>query len=230
MTAGRGAFAGLTRGNMQRALCRRLRPGGGTRPELALLEDRGRRAVVKDYRASGRLLRSLVGPWLIRREARIYRALAGAPGVPRLISVLDRHALVVEHVDGRNCAEYADGELPPEFFLRLQRVVEGIHARGVVHCDIKNRSNIVVADGGRPYIVDFASAFTRTGGFGRLRRFAFERFRTDDLRAVVKAKLLVGQLWNEPDAHFAFRRSPLERVIRAVRDAARWAFKLIAGG
>ena len=224
------AFADLTRDNLSQHLLRRLRPGGGTRPALLLLQSHGCRAVVKDYAPSGRLLRSFVGPWLIAREERIYRALQGAPGVPRLISRLDRHALVFEHIPGRSCADYADGGLPLEFFDRLKRVVEGIHARGVVHCDIKNRSNIVVADGGQPYIVDFASAFTRAGGLGPLRRFAFERFRTDDLRAVVKAKLLVGQLWNEPDAHFAFRRGPLERVIRAVRDAARRTFKLIAGG
>ena len=230
MCAQAAAFAGLTRDNLRQHLCKTLRPGGGTRPELLLLEDRGKRAVLKDYRAAGWLLRTFAGPWLIAREARIYQLLAGAYGVPRLIGLLDRHALIVEHINGRNCADYADGELPAEFFDRLRKVVQGIHARGVVHCDIKNRSNIVVADGGEPYIVDFASAFPRQGRPAPLRRFIFERFRTDDLRAVVKAKLLVGQLWNKPDADFAFRRDPAERIVRAVRDAARWTFKLFAGG
>jgi len=222
-------FAGLTRANVHQYLLRRLRPGGGTRPELLLLEDRGQRAVMKDYRASGWLLRWLVGPWLIRREERIYRILAGAPGVPRLIGRLDRHTLIVEHIQGRSCTEYPDGSLPVEFFARLQRVVEGIHARGVVHCDIKNRSNIVVGEGLQPYIVDFASAFTRRGAFGPLRRFLFERFRHDDLRAVVKAKLLVARVGSESEAQFAFHRGPVERIIRALRDLARTLFKLIAG-
>ncbi len=226
MSAWGSAFTDLTRSNLHDYVRRRIRPGGGTRPALLLLEDRGRRAVVKDYRPSSWLLRTLVGPWLISREARVYRVLSGTPGVPRLIGILDRHALVVEHIAGRSCADYEDGALPPEFFARLQRIVEGIHARGVVHCDLKNRSNIVVADRGRPYIVDFASAFTRGGSLALLRRYAFDRFRNDDLRAVVKAKLLVGQLWNQPDADFAFRRDPPERTVRAVRDAARWLFKL----
>lgn len=230
MSAWGSAFTDLTRSNLHGYVRRRIRPGGGTRPALLLLEDRGRRAVVKDYRPSSWLLRTLVGPWLIGREARVYRVLSGTPGVPRLIGILDREALVVEHVAGRSCAEYADGALPPEFFERLQSVVAGIHARGVVHCDIKNRSNIVVGDGGLPYIVDFASAFTREGSLGAFRRYAFERFRNDDLRAVVKAKLLVGQLWNKPDADFAFRRDPAERVVRAVRDAARWFLRLLAVG
>ena len=223
------AFADLTRDNLSQHLLRRLRPGGGTRPALLLLQSHGCQAVVKDYAPSGRLLRSFVGPWLIAREERIYRALQGAPGVPRLISRLDRHALVFEHIPGRSCADYADGELPPEFFDRLKRVVEGIHARGVVHCDIKNRGNIVVTEDHQPYLVDFASAFTREGRFGPLRRSMFERFRVDDLRAVAKAKLLVGQLWNQPEADFAFHRGPAERLVRAVRNAARWLFKRLAG-
>jgi hypothetical protein len=230
MRAHAGTFAGLTRGNLHQYLRRQLRPGGGTRPALLLLQHDGARAVLKDFHAASWFLRAFVGPWLVRREARVYRSLAGAPGVPRLIGLLDRHALLVEHIEGRNCAQYADGELPPGFFDRLLSVVQGIHARGVVHCDIKNRSNIVVADGGHPYIVDFASAFTRDGPFASLRRLPFERFRTDDLRGVIKAKLLAGQLWNKPDADFAFRRDPFERMVRAVRDAARWTFRLFAGG
>ena len=228
MNARGSPFASLTRDNMQDYLLRRLRPGGGTRPALLLLEDRGMRAVVKDYRPSAFLLRTLVGPWLIAREERIYRALDGAPGVPNLIRRLDPWALVVEHIDGRSCADYPDGGLPPLFFEALRRVVDGLHARGVVHCDIKNRSNIVVTDDLQPYIVDFASAFTRHGRLGPLQRLAFERFRVDDLRAVVKARLLVGRLWNEADADFAFRRGPAERVVRALRNAGRWIFSVLA--
>jgi len=223
-------FAGLTRTDIQRHLVRRLRAGGGTRPELLLLEDRGRPAVMKDYRTSSWLLRSLVGPWLIRREERIYQALSGLPGVPRLLGRLDRHTILVEHIQGRSCADYPDGALPLEFFDRLLRVVEGMHARGVVHCDLKNRSNIVVAEGLEPYIVDFAAAFTREGRLAPLRRLFFERFRLDDLRAVVKARLLVGRVGTPADAEFAFHRSPVERVVRVARDAARWLFKLLAGG
>ncbi len=223
-------FAGLARETLPRYLARPLRAGGGSRPALLLVEDQGRRAVVKDYAGSGWLLRRLVGPWLIGREARIYRALAGTPGVPRLLGRLDRQALVLEHIPGRSCAEFPDGALPAAFFDRLLEVVRGIHDRGVVHCDIKNRSNIVVGDDGWPYIVDFASAFSREGRLGPVRRFLFERFRLDDLRGVIKARLFVGQLWNEPDARFAFARSPAERLVRALRDGGRWLFRLLAGG
>ena len=228
MRAYAGPFAGLTRRDLNQYLHRQLRPGGGTRPALLILQHDGARAVLKDFQAGSWFLRALVGPWLIRREAHVYQALAGAPGVPRLIGLLDRHALLIEHIEGRNCAQYADGELPREFFDRLLAVVRGIHARGVVHCDIKNRSNIVVTDDLDPYIVDFASAFTGEGRFGPLRRFAFERFRIDDRRAVVKARLLVGRIWNDADEHFAFHHGPAERTVRALRNGARWLFKALA--
>lgn len=223
-------FTGLARENLASYVRERLRRGGGTRPELSLLEDEGRWAVVKDYRASGWMVRTFAGPWLMDREEKIYRILAGAPGVPRLLRRLDRHAIVVEHIRGRSCADYADGELPAEFFDRLREVVEGIHSRGVVHCDIKNRGNIVVNDEGEPYIVDFASAFTDTGSLLRVRRFLFEQFRGDDLRAVMKAKILVAQVGSAEEAHFAFYRGPAERVVRALRNGARRVFKLLAGG
>lgn len=222
-------FDGLARDNIHTYVVKRLRSGGGTRPRLLLLEDRGTRAIAKDYLPTSWLLKAVFGPWLVAREERIYRMLDGAPGVPRLLRRLDRHALLIEHVEGRACSEYPDGSLPCEFFQRLERVVKSIHARGVVHCDIKNRSNIVVTEQLDPYIVDFAAAFTRDGRCGLLRRWAFERFRIDDLRAVVKARLLVGRIWSDADERFAFHHGAAERAIRAMRNAGRRLFKLLAG-
>jgi hypothetical protein len=222
------AFDRLTRDTIGHYLVKTLRPGGGTRPALLLIEDRGQRAVVKDYLVSGWLLRRLFGPWLIAREADIYLRLQGAPGVPRLVGRLDRHALVVEFVRGRASSDCPVGSLPLEFFDRLQAIVNGLHERGVVHCDLKNRSNIVVGQGNQPYIVDFASAFTCQGLLGPLRRLAFERFRLDDRRAVVKARMLVGGVRNPEDERFVRQRSRPERVVRAIRNGARWVFQFLA--
>ncbi|MCJ7752820.1 MAG: hypothetical protein MUQ65_17325 [Armatimonadetes bacterium] len=221
------SFENLTRETIDDHLVECLRPGGGTRPALLLIEDRRRRAIVKDYRPSGWLMRRVFGPWLIAREQHIYLTLRDAPGVPRLVGSLDRHALVVEYVQGRPCSDYPEGGLPMSFFERLETVVNGIHERGVVHCDLKNRSNIVVADGLQPFIVDFASAFTSTGWLRPLRRLAFERFREDDRRAVVKARMLVGGVRSEEDERLVRHRSPAERVVRAIRDGARWLFQLL---
>ncbi|MFB3882289.1 MAG: RIO1 family regulatory kinase/ATPase [Armatimonadota bacterium] len=221
------AFEGLTRDTLARYVVKRLRPGGGTRPALLLIEDRGRRAVVKDYRDSGWLLSRVFGPWLIGREAGIYHRLRGARGVPELIARLDRWALVVEFVEGRAASELPRGSLTLDFFDRLAAVVAGIHARRIVHCDLKNRSNIVVGDDGEPYIVDFASAFTYTGRLGPVRRFLFDRFQLDDRRAVVKARMLVGGIRSEEDERFVRQRSAAERVVRVLRDGVRWVFQFV---
>lgn len=220
--------ADLARDNLEQHIREELRAANPHRPRLALVEVDGRRAVVKDYRPCGWLLREVFGPWLIGREEAIYRCLEGCPGVPRLLGRVDRHALAVEHIPGRNAGQYADGTLPPEFFARLQEVVDAIHARGVVHCDLKNRRNVVVAEGYYPYLVDFSAAFTRQGRFAWLRGLAYRQFLLDDQKAVVKAKLQVGKMGSQAEREFAFRRGPAERAVRWVRDRLRGAFKLLS--
>lgn len=220
---------GLTRDNLEAYRWRELRGANPHRPRLLLADTGETRAVVKDYRACGWLLRQVFGPKLLGREEAIYRRLEGCLGVPRLIGRVDRQALAVEYIEGRNAGEYADGTLPPEFFTRLQEVVDAIHSRGVVHCDLKNRRNVVVAEGYHPYIVDFSTAFTRHGRLGFLRRAAYQRFLLDDEKAVVKARLQVGQMGSRADAQFAFHRGPAERVVRRIRDGLRWTFKLLSG-
>ena len=220
----------VTREEVERSPSLELRSATAARARLLQVEVAGQQLVVKDYRPCGWLMREVGGPWLIAREARTYGLLAGCPGVPRLVGRVDRQALAVEHIAGRNAQEYADGTLPPEFFARLQQVVEAIHARGVVHCDLKNRRNIVVAEGYQPYLVDFTTALGREGSLGFLRRRIFDRFALDDRRAVVKARLQVGMMGNEDDREFAFHRSHGERAVRWVRDGLRRAFKLLTRG
>ena len=49
----------------------------------------------------------------------------------------------------------------------LESAVRGLHARGVVHLDLRHRSNVLVARDGRPVLIDFASAVCfRPGGLG----------------------------------------------------------------
>lgn len=227
MVQAAGPFAALTRDQLPTYLRAYLRRGGGSRPALLLLERDGVQVVVKDYRDSGRLMRALIGPWLVRREEYLYRLLQGSPGVPRLIGRVDRHALAVEHISGHNCDHYRHGELPDEFFSRLRTVVEAMHARGVVHCDIRNRRNIVVGPDAHPYIVDLASAFTSRGFLGPARRFLFERFRLDDLRGVAKAKYYCGTVTEQEERDFAFRPVPGERFARTVRDGVRWLLQTL---
>jgi RIO-like serine/threonine protein kinase len=114
--------------------------------------------VVKDFAARAPWLRATLGRWLVARELRAYRALDGHPDVPRLLGRLDAYGFAVEHRPGRRLSRRRAAELPADFVTRLEQAVRGMHARGVVHLDLRHRSNVLVDDAGAPVLIDFASA------------------------------------------------------------------------
>jgi len=123
-----------------------------------LVRDGERAFVLKDFSARAPWLRATLGRWLIARELRAYRALAGHPDVPRLFGRLDAYGFAVEHRPGRRLSRQRAAELPPDFLARLERAVREMHARGVVHLDLRHRSNVLVDEAGAPVLIDFASA------------------------------------------------------------------------
>ncbi len=143
-----------------------LNRGGWANPDVLLLElADGRRVVVKDYRPRGLLLRSTFGRWVLHREARAYRKLAGVRGVPVLLGQVDSLALVIEYRPGRILSRSLAGELPEGFVAELHEMVGEMHARGVVHLDLRHRSNVLAGHDGHPVLIDFASAvFARPNG------------------------------------------------------------------
>jgi predicted Ser/Thr protein kinase len=118
----------------------------------------GGAVVVKDFAARGRWVRTTLGRWLVARELRAYRALAGHPNVPRLVGRVDALAFAVEHRPGRRLSRARAGDLPPDFVARLEQAVRAMHARGVVHLDLRHRSNVLADAHGAPVLIDFASA------------------------------------------------------------------------
>lgn len=136
----------------------RLQQGTGRKPDVWLVRGDEPPFVVKDFAARAPWLRATLGRWLIAREVRAYRALAGHPDVPRLLGRIDAYAFALEHRPGRRLSRQRAGELPPDFLARLARAVAEMHARGVVHLDLRHRSNVLVDASGAPVLVDFASA------------------------------------------------------------------------
>lgn len=135
-----------------------LQHGAGRKPDVRLEAWDGRPVVVKDFAARAPWLRATLGRWLVAREVRAYRKLAGHPDVPRLRARLGPHAFAVEHRPGRRLSRQRAAELPADFLPRLARAVAELHARGVVHLDLRHRSNVLVAADGAPVLIDFASA------------------------------------------------------------------------
>ncbi|MFQ6132983.1 MAG: hypothetical protein ACE5R4_13160 [Armatimonadota bacterium] len=222
---------GLTRENLAAHVVRTLANGSDTRADILLVEHDGCRAVVKDYLGRDYLFRELIGRWLVWRECHAYRDLAGVPGIPAFCRRLDRYALALEHVEGRNCAQVRRGELGPDFFAKLGRIVDDIHARGLAHCDLKKDTNVLVTASGDPLVTDFAAAFWRDTWCLPLRwftRWLYGRFAHDDVRAIYKLKRkLAPELLTEAEAKDLATRGLPERALRFLRRQWRAAARIL---
>jgi hypothetical protein len=142
------------------------------KPALRPLVFRGIPVLVKDFRPCPLPWRLTWGRLMVARECAIYAALAGLPGIPRFLGRLDADAIAVERVEGRDLSHYRKGTLPAGFVDRLETVVRGLHERGVVHLDLRQRRNILVAAGEAPVLIDFASALRLPKGSALLRVLA----------------------------------------------------------
>jgi len=157
---------GIAREDLEARTIEVLHRGGWANPDVLLARsDSGISVVVKDFSPRGPLIRTLFGPWITRREARAYRVLRGLPGVPELLGILDARALVNEYRPGVLMSRSLAGRLPREFMDELRTIVRAMHARGVVHLDMRHRSNVLADPDGHPLLIDFASAIcVRPGG------------------------------------------------------------------
>lgn len=150
-----------------------LRRGAAAKSDILLVRAGDGHVVVKDFSARGPLVRRFLGPWMLDREERAYRALEGCGFAPQLHGRIDAQALALEYRPGKLLSRSLRGTLPESFLAELAAAVETMHERGVVHLDLSHRSNVLSDSAGHPVVLDFASAFTRVrpGGLrDRLRR------------------------------------------------------------
>lgn len=179
-------WGNLTREELERACVGRLNKSFLGKPDIRVVEIDGQRAIHKDIRHKIVFVRYTLGSWLINREYRIYTRLAGCPGVPKLHGRPDRWSILVEYVKGESLKKGDPRLRDPGFFHRLYRLIEAIHARGVVHLDLRHKGNIMITDQGEPYVIDFNSSFY-FGGNALGRRF-LPWFKKIDLFGLVKLK------------------------------------------
>lgn len=158
-----------------------LHRGRARNPDVLLVDTARGPVVVKDFAPRGWLVRATLGRWLTRRESRAYRRLAGHPAVPQWIGRIDALAFAVEYRPGRRMSRRLAGTLPSGFADRLDAAVREMHARGLVHLDLRHRSNVLVDERGEPVLIDFASAIRVPirGPLAPLARAVFGRFDRD---------------------------------------------------
>lgn len=153
--------------------------------------------------------------WMLGREFRAYRRLAGLPGIVRCHGLLDGRHLVLDRVDGVLAAHAG---LPDRqtFLVRLLSVIRAIHDRGVAHGDLKRKVNIMIDRSGQPVILDFGTSVLRRPGRHPLNRRLFEFMRQTDLNAWIKFKY-PGYSDIRPADHALYRPSRVERLLRRLR-------------
>lgn len=121
----------------------------------ALYESGGLRAVLKIGRRAPLfgLPMAWIGRLLCEHESRLYRLMQGVPGIPRFLGNLDETALVHEYVEGRPLSR--DDALDDDFFPRLWKTIDAVHARGAAYVDLEKRENVLLGEDGMPHLIDF---------------------------------------------------------------------------
>lgn len=132
------------------------------KPALWTFTHDGRTYAVKDVSRTSPFFRYTAGRLAVGHEARIYRRLSGCDFIPPYRGKLDRDAMILEWVDATNLRQLESEDLPDDFFDRLTECVLQMHRRGVVHLDLRHRTNILRRTDGRPLLLDFEIALFLT--------------------------------------------------------------------
>lgn len=204
-----------------------LRKGYGSRPEVSLVRHNDRLLVTKDYGKGNTVLR-LLGLLLLAREEGAYAHLRGVRGIPECPGRADRYTLVTEYVAGEPASTADPALLTPQFYARLEELVNTMHSRGVVHGDLKRLDNILITAAGEPVLIDFSAAFWH--GSNPIAAIVFPHLWDDDLRAIYKLKARrTPELLTRQERQFLERRSLAERWFRSVREYFRRPVQRLAG-
>ncbi len=171
---------------------RMLRVGGGSRPDVAVVELAGVACVVKDHQGCDPLFARLVGPLLARREVAALQRLVAVDGVPRVLDVLDRRAFAMTLLDAEPYRRrQRDVEQWRMFFQAMQALLADMHAAGVAHADLRSPDNTLMTAAGQPALVDFVASYRRGSRFNPLGRWMFARLCAVDASAIEKHKRTV---------------------------------------
>lgn len=163
-------------------------------------------------RGPARYLRRL----MLVREWRAYQRLRDVSGVPHGYGMLNGEHLVLEYIRGVpfRQARIDDRE---RFLERLVALVEQLHERGVAHCDLKKKENVMVLEDGRPCFLDLGAAICFKPGFAPLNHQLFRIGQILDRNACLKLYYgkPLSRLSREQLA--GFQRTRIEKVTRWVR-------------
>jgi len=223
-------FESLELSDISKKQCGVLRKPSNTRPILRVIEENGKKAVVKDFSVNGFMYRNIIGRFLIWREKKAYEKLDGIKGVPIFYRGISGLALIIEEIPGKNLmAVHKSTGIPEQFYSDLYSLLKTIHEVGLAHCDLKRSPNIIFGDNGKPYLVDWSASISKEE-FGLFPlSLIFKRFVRDDLNAIIKLKLKYNpEMVSTEEKIMYMNRSLTEKIIRNIRETARRLLKKIA--
>lgn len=207
----------LSRRAMEQATVGFLHEGRRCQSTIRVLEVEGQRAVAKDYARTPPFFRRFVAPFLLNREERALRFLAGTQGIPQVYARVDRQALILELIEGKPIDGFQNGELPAEVYARVQEVIDRIHARGVSHGDLKRRGNLMVTPRGEIFLIDFAASLIGKRAFRPILNWLQREVARVDDKCVPRLKSKAA-----PELMTARDKQLLETPTKLERWARRW--------
>lgn len=165
------------------------RQGGGSRPDVLLININGHQAILKDHNQSDRWFSLLLGPLLVWRESKALRKLAELKGIPNLLCQPDRRSILMEYHESQQITRLVDQQVQWDvFFKQLSTLIMQMHQYGVAHNDLRNPTNILITPDGRPVLVDLVACFCRGQTWNWPANWLYEKFSRVDLSAITKLK------------------------------------------
>lgn len=200
------------------------RQGGGSRPDVLLVQHGQGKAVLKDHGACDPWFAKVLGPVLTWREARALTRLHGIRGVPELLGRPSPRSLLLEYLSATQLSDKENGKTDwGDFFQRLELLLDDIHERGVAHCDLRSPFNTLIDAEGRPVIVDFVASVSRGRPWNLVANWVFQRFARADKEALTKLKKSVAsELVSEREQAQYLTRSRSEQLMRWVGAQVRY--------
>ena len=177
------------------------RQGGGSRPDVLVIEIDKQQAVLKDHNQTDRGFALLVAPLLVWREVKALTKLNALVGIPNLLAVPDRRSILMQHIPAEQIVKL--DKIKPdwdEFYPRLVKLIEQMHQTGVAHGDLRSPTNTLITKQGEPVLVDLVACYCKGSRWNIVSNYLFSLLCKVDLSAITKLKSKTApHLLNESD-------------------------------
>lgn len=188
---------------LKAASIRSFREGGGSRPDVLLIEINGQKAILKDQGAADFMFAYLIGPILTWRESKALKKLVSVTCIPNLLCQPSSRSILMSYHESEQITRLQDITPDwPVFFAKLSSAISEIHLAGVAHNDLRNPSNTLITPNGEPILVDLVAAFCQGASWNLLNQWVFNKFCFVDRSAITKIKSRCApKLITEEDIH-----------------------------